>query len=120
MSSDFEEVFTKLKGILSLYADGMDVVTDDDSEFFINTRFMMKNKKPLYFGSVKINKKYVSYHLMPVYAAPSLLEHISAGLRKRMQGKSCFNFKVADDDLFAELAELTKNGYESYKEAGYL
>lgn len=33
-----------------------------------------------------------------------------------MQGKSCFNFRVQDDDLFNELEILTQKGYRKYKE----
>ncbi len=35
------------------------------------------------FGAVQIKKTYVSYHLMPVYAFPVLLEKISAELTQR-------------------------------------
>jgi hypothetical protein len=31
-------------------------------------------------------------------------------LKKRMQGKSCFNFKEVDEKLFKELDKLTKAG----------
>jgi hypothetical protein len=44
---------------------------------------------------------------MPVYMFPDLLDSVSPQLKKRMQGKSCFNFKGADETLLAELAELT-------------
>ena len=80
----------------------------------------MQNKKPMYFASVKINKNYVSFHLMPVYVFPELLENISTQLKRRMQGKSCFNFKVLNEPLLEELSELTNNGYSKYKNAGYL
>ena len=79
----------------------------------------MKNKKPLYFGSVKINKNYVSFHLMPVYVLPELLLGISLDLKKQMQGKSCFNFKSLNDELLQELKVLTERGFSSYQEAGY-
>lgn len=79
----------------------------------------MKNKKPMYFGSVKINRSYVSFHLMPVYVFPELIDKISPDLKRRMQGKSCFNFKIVDDVLFAELTKLTEDGYLKYKQAGY-
>ena len=39
-----------------------------------------------------------------------LLDSISDNLRKRMQGKSCFNFSKQDPDLFDELAALTRTG----------
>ena len=49
---------------------------------------------------------------MPIYVEPSLLEGVSPELRRRMQGKSCFNFRSVDETLFDELAELTWRGYE--------
>jgi hypothetical protein len=33
---------------------------------------------------------------------------MSDALAKRQQGKSCFNFKTVEPELFAELAALTK------------
>jgi len=80
----------------------------------------MKNGQPLFFGAVNIKKNYVSYHHMPVYVFPELLDEISPELKKRMQGKSCFNFKKPDSELFKELESLTKLGYEKYQEAGYV
>ena len=52
---------------------------------------------------------------MPVYMYPEMLETISPDLKKRMQGKSCFNFKSMDETLFDELAALTKRGFERFK-----
>lgn len=52
-------------------------------------------------------KSQVAYHLMPVYVHPELLTDLSPELRRRMQGKSCFNFTKVDRDLFAELGALT-------------
>jgi hypothetical protein len=45
---------------------------------------------------------------------------MSPELRKRMQGKACFNFKAVDKSLFEELAALTREGYERFKALGYL
>ena len=76
------------------------------------------NKKPMFFGAAVIKKNYVSFHLMPVYVHPELLEGISDGLRKRMQGKSCFNFKALDEDTLVELRQLTERGFEAYRQDG--
>jgi hypothetical protein len=48
---------------------------------------------------------------MPVCMFPKLREGMSADLKDRMQGKSCFNLKVADEALFKELEDLTSNGF---------
>lgn len=115
-----ESVFLSLKHILAPYACGLVVVTDDPEHFYINTHHVMPNNQPMYFGSCKIGKRYVSYHLMPVYVFPELLEDISPALKKRMQGKSCFNFTKVDTELFDKLKTLTQTGYKAYEKAGYL
>lgn len=53
---------------------------------------------------------------MPVYMYPEMLDDISPELRKRTQGKSCFNFKTVDETLFDELAALTKRGFERFQQ----
>ncbi len=115
-----ENIFLELKEILLPYSTGMVVAIDRPDNFYLNTHHVMKNQKPMYFGSVKINKNYVSFHLMPVYVFPELLEGISPELKKRVQGKSCFNFKAANPRLLQELKELTLAGYEKYQKADYL
>lgn len=64
-------------------------------------------KEPMWFGGVRTGRTYVSYHLMPVYSHPEQLEAASPALKRRMQGKSCFNFKTADPALLDELERLT-------------
>lgn len=80
----------------------------------------MKNGKRLWFGGVQVKKHYVSYHLMPVYVNPQLLAGISPALKKRMQGKSCFNFKAVDATLFGELERLTGSALVDYRASGYV
>jgi len=122
MSNDqpFQPLFEQLKNIIDPYANKLICAVDDPTLFYLETTHIMKSKKPLFFGSVKINKNYVSYHLMPVYVFPELLADISPELKRRMQGKSCFNFKATDQALFDELAALTKVGYQQYSAAGYI
>ncbi len=118
--SAFEAVFEQLKAILSPYRAGLECVVDEPGHLSLNTRQIMKNKQPLFFGAVQTRKAYVSYYLMPVYVFPELIAEVSPELRRRMQGKSCFNFRSHDGALFAELAELTRRGYQRYEEAGYV
>ena len=67
-----------------------------------------------YFGGVRIGKSYVSYYLIGVYGDPRLVTEMSPALRKRMQGKSCFNFASVDEVLFDELAVLTPRAVTGY------
>lgn len=115
---DLKFVFEQLRTILEPYAAKLERKVDSAQELYVDTRHVMKNRKPLFFGAVQMRKSYVSFHLMPVYVQPALLDSLSPALRKRMQGKSCFNFAAADKTLFKELAVLTKAGYASYKKRG--
>src|SRR5438132_2819328 len=90
---NFPTVFAKLKGIFKPYTAKMDSVQDTNDSYFLNTRYIIKNKQPLCFGGVRLGKNYVSFYLMSVYASPDLLKDISPELKKRMKGKSCFKLK---------------------------
>lgn len=118
--ADLNAVFAELRAIMAPYAAKLDPKKDDATELYVDTRYLQKNKKPLFFGAVQVKKAFVSFHLMPVYLKPELLATLSPALRGRMQGKSCFNFAEVDKPLFKELATLTKAGFASYKEQGFL
>lgn len=117
---DLSLVFTELRKVMVPYAAQLAATRDDDLELYLDTRHIQKNKKPLFFGAVQVKKSYVSFHLMPVYLKPELLEDVSPELKARMQGKSCFNFAAPEPTLFKELAALTQAGYASYKEQGFV
>jgi hypothetical protein len=57
---------------------------------------------------------------MPLYWEPSLANGISANLKKRMQGKTCFNFTAPDPALFRELGKLTSKGFALYRKKNLL
>ncbi len=113
-------IFTELRTILIPYAESLDVKEDTDESYYVDTRHVMKNGKPLFFGATQIRKRYVSFHLMPVYVNPRLLTAASSALLKRMHGKSCFNFTKIEPDLLEELVSLTKSGYDDYGKEGYI
>lgn len=118
-TSEFPAVFARLKAILQPYSPGMVVVKDDASWYYLDTKFIGKNKKPLMFAAARVGKAYVSYYLMTIYMNTKWLAKLSPGLKKRMQGKACFNFTTVDEALFAELEALTKAGVEWIKNGGW-
>jgi hypothetical protein len=117
--TDFAAVYQHLQAILNKYETGkLKAHTDVCSRYeLIGPPMEATRGRECWFGAVRIGKAYVSFHLMPVYAFPELLQSVSPELKKRMQGKSCFNFKSVDVKLFQELAELTKMGFERFKQA---
>jgi hypothetical protein len=120
MSSDYTVVFERLKGILEPYAARLVVVRDAPGDYYLDTAHVQVSGKPLFFGAVRTGRQHVSFHLMPVYTSPALLDGMSVELKRRMQGKSCFNFRKPDEQLFGELAGLVERGYERYRADGFV
>jgi len=115
LAPDFQQVFVRLRRILAAHAASMSVAHDEPDHYLLNTtKPHPTNGHALMFGAVQIGKNYVSFHLMPVYCSPELQAAISPALKKRMQGKACFNFTTVDEALFAELADLTERGRKAF------
>ena len=75
----------------------------------------------MWFGSVRMGKAYVSFHLMPLYMNPPLEKQIPPELKKRMQGKSCFNFKKEPEaEMLARLDALTGKALGDWTAKGWL
>jgi hypothetical protein len=120
MPADLDSTFQHLRNILRPHEPSLVTVHDEPGHYYLDTAHVLANRKPLFFGAVRTGSRHVSYHLMPLYLWPEMLEGVSAGLRRRMQGKSCFNFRQADPALFEELAALTRRGFECYREHHYV
>jgi hypothetical protein len=120
-ADNYQPVFDALRQILQKHAPRLVVAVDTPGNYSLNTRPTEKSKnQPGYFGGAHIRKGYVSYYLMPVYVYPELLTGLSPELKKRMQGKSCFNFSAVDQGLFKELAALTRQGFDQYRREKWL
>jgi len=115
--SDFPIVFEQLKSIFKPYENNLTVTADTATDYSLDGPYSEKYKKVLFFGAAQIKKNYVAFYLMPVYMFPDLLKGMSLELKKHMQGKSCFNFKNVEPELFSELASLTRQSVERSRAA---
>ena len=114
--ADFDAVFARLRSILAPHARTLAANNDNPDYYYLETKAPLYKGRPLFFAGVRKGKNYVSFHLMPVYAYPAMRQSISPALRKRMQGKACFNFTAVDEELFEELRQLTAKGIEGFPE----
>lgn len=119
-SANFGAVFEGLKKVMAAFAPQLQVTVDEPKKYYLVTRSKSWRGGPMYFGAVILGKAYVSYHLMPLYTHPQLTKTMSPELKKRKQGKSCFNFRALDEKLSAELAELTQAGLDAYRSKNWL
>jgi len=125
MDAEFRGAFAALKRVLAKHAKGLAVQTDTDGVYSLVGKaaspYPQHKGQPMWFGSVKVGKAYVSFHLMPLYMNPSLQKAVSPALKKRMQGKTCFNFQgVPETELTKELEQLTPAALEDWTAKGWL
>jgi len=121
MSAAYQEVTDALVALLSPYGDRLEVVKESSWGYYLQSKKPVRKKGQLMFAAVRAGKAYVSYHLMPIYMNEPLQATISPALRKRMQGKACFNFKeLPEPAVLDELRALTEAGFRSFEAAGYI
>ncbi|HEY6342234.1 MAG TPA: hypothetical protein VIY49_12135 [Bryobacteraceae bacterium] len=111
MPAEFAAIFAALKSVMAEQESVLAVQKDTPTEYSLVTKraspFPQHKGHPMWFGAVKLGKAHVSFHLMPLYMSPKLEKEISPALKKRMQGKTCFNFKTLPDaELIADLKRL--------------
>lgn len=113
-----ESIFLLLKEIMKKNERNLHVLYDDSDNYYLETYPSFSNQKGEFFGAVQVKKSYISFHLMPVYYYPELLDNVPLDLKKHMQGKSCFNFKNIDKSLITALKKLVLNAYKKYVKTG--
>ena len=112
---DFTAVDRRLRQILEPLRSRLAVTRDGPGGMAVEIPGL-EGKPWGYVAGVRPGKRYVSFYLMPVYASPELTASLSPELRRRMQGKACFNFTKIDEPLFNELASLVQAGLEPFIE----
>ena len=117
---DFEGVFAALKQILEPYEKDLQVLPYKPEFYGLVARLAVQRGKPVWFAAIRMGKNYLSYHFMPVYMNAAMQKRIPEELKKRMQGKACFNFSEVDPALFGQLSERTAAGFEGYRALKYV
>ena len=129
MNPEFESIFVRLRGILEKHAAALTVKADAPGHYALEAgvgpatlrAWGGKMKSPtIPVAWVRVGKAYVSYHLMGVYGNTKLCGGMSKELKARMQGKTCFNFKLVDEKLFKELDRLTGQAIAAFRKAGHI
>ena len=112
-AAEFETVHARLRALLEPYAPPLFVTADGPKGYGLDMAPEGQRDPSTWFAGTRLGARYVSYYLMPIYVESSLLDGVSPELRRRMQGKSCFNFTKVDEPLISELARLTKASFEA-------
>lgn len=79
-----------------------------------------RKKDELWFAGILVQKGYVGFYFMPVYAAPEIKKVFKPELLKLLKGKSCFHIKKLDPVILQQIRESLQMGYMLYKERGWI
>ena len=79
-----------------------------------------RHRDEVWFAGILVQKGYVGFYYMPVYAQPEMKSVFKPELLKCLKGKSCFHIKKNDPVIMAQIKESLKIGYAMYKERGWL
>ena len=127
-SVDLSKVFEELTRILATHSSELTVSPSTKSKYGLEGKpgpATLKSwngklrSKTIPFAWISVEKSYVSYHLMSA-TMPGMKDVMSSRLAARMQGKSCFNFKTVEADLFEELGALTEKSLSAFRKDGFI
>ncbi len=79
-----------------------------------------RKKDEVWFAGILVQKGYVGFYFMPVYAAPDMKKVFQPELLKCLKGKSCFHIKKQDPVIMGQIKESLKIGYDMFKERGWI
>ena len=115
-----DDVFAALHPLLARHADALVVASDEPGDLQVQTRRLGPSGTPMTFGAVLTHEDRVTFQLMPLYSHPAVLEHLSDGLRERLQGKASFEFsaQTLTPELLDELSALVDGALARYRSDG--
>lgn len=79
-----------------------------------------RKRDEMWFAGIIVQKGYVGFYYMPVYAEPELKKVFSPELLKCLKGKSCFHIKKYDKEILSQIKTALKVGYEGYLKKGWI
>jgi hypothetical protein len=120
----FKEIFNKIRLVMKDFTPPLKAISDNEKSFEIVSDkqivFMGKKRDNVYFAATKIQKGFVGFYLMHIYAQPGEVDKLGKDLRKLLHGKSCFHIKKIDDDLLIQIKKSLADGIECYKRLKFI
>lgn len=79
-----------------------------------------RKRKEFFFAGLIIQKGYVGFYFMPVYAEPEVKVLFPPELLRLLKGKSCFHIKALDEKLLKQIEDVLRQGFEMYQRRGWV
>jgi hypothetical protein len=124
---DLPDIFVRLRDALSQYSPPLvartgTVAGKDDYHLWSEKDVVVagRPRKEVFFAGLIVQKGYVGLYYMPVYAEPARRELFAPELLQLLKGKSCFHVLRLDDQLLLHVEEALRQGFELYRERGWV
>jgi hypothetical protein len=124
---DLDEIFDRIEASLRRYSPPLSARTGtvrDKRDLHLwsekDVEIDGRKRAEVFFAGAIVQKGYVGFYFMPVYADSERKDLFAAELLRLLKGKSCFHVKELDDDLEGRIDEALAQGFELYRERGWI
>jgi hypothetical protein len=121
---DLRKMFLVLKAELMLYAPPLAARVNQPGRYELwspkEAVIAGRKRSEVYFAAIIIQKDYVGFYFMPVYAAPEMKTVFGPELLALLKGKSCFHIRRLDPRLLRQIRAALKKGCALYKSRGWV
>jgi hypothetical protein len=117
-------LFGELKELLLPYARRLTVRKDEPGYYDLwsdkDIEIAGRRRKDVFFCGLIIQKSYVGFYFMPLYAEDDPSRVFGADLLAARKGKSCFHIKRLTPELRRQIDEALAAGWRLYKQRGWV
>jgi hypothetical protein len=117
-------LFAELKGLLDPYAKRLTVRKDEPGYFDLWSEKEIeidgRRRKEVFFCGLIIQKSYVGFYFMPLYADDDLTTVFGRDLLATLKGRSCFHIKRMTPDLREQIVAALDAGWRLYEDRGWV
>ena len=121
---ELNQIFNALRPLLQRYQPPF--VSRQDNERYYDLWSIKdlviagRKRKEVFFAGLIIQKSYVGFYYMPVYAEPEVKQLFKAELLRLLKGKSCFHIKKLTPGLLSQIEEALEEGYRMYQKRSWV
>jgi hypothetical protein len=117
-------LFDEVKALLEPYADRLTARRDDPGYFDLwsekDVEVAGRRREAVFFCGLIIQKTYVGFYFMPVYADEDVAAVFGPDLLATRKGKSCFHLRRLTPELRSQIEAALAAGWRLYESRGWV
>ncbi len=122
--NDLQEIFVAIRKEMAVYQPPLQPKNDTERYYdlwsFKDLVIEGRKRSEVFFAGIIIQKGYVGFYFMPVYAEPQVKSLFKPELLRLLKGKSCFHVKTLDEEITSQIRQALVDGFELYKKRGWV